>query len=107
MQQRIVTACWQPKATKAGRIYKPGWVTDLKWLHFTKYFGHVSTLHGVGDEDKLLQEFSLRLADIARQKWKSDTDSNTKLSNNLEGKSLLKPETGWPLLLTYIFLDFP
>ena len=37
-------------------------------------------------------EFSPRLADIAKQNWKSDIDANAKLSVYREIKSLLEPE---------------
>ena len=74
------------------KIYKQGSVTDLKRLLFTGGFGHVWISDGVGDENKFLHEFSLRLADIAKQSWKSDTDANAKLSAYREIKSLLGPE---------------
>ena len=74
------------------RIYKQGWVTDLKRLLFTNGFDHVWTSDGVRDENKFLHEFSLRLADIAKQNWKSDIDANVKLSTYREIKSLLEPE---------------
>ena len=38
------------------------------------------------------REFALRLADIAKQNWKSDTDAQAKLLSNGEVKSLLEPE---------------
>ena len=72
--------------------YTQGWVTDLKRLLFSNGFGHVWISDGVGDENKFLHEFSLRLADIAKQNWKSDTDANAKLSTYREIKSLLEPE---------------
>ena len=39
-----------------------------------------------------MDDFSLRLADIAKQNWKSNTDANAKLSTYREIKSLLEPE---------------
>ena len=74
------------------KTYTKGWVTDLKRLLFSNGFGHVWISDGVGDENKLLHEFSLRLADTAKQNWKSDTDANAKLSTYREIKSLLEPE---------------
>ena len=62
------------------KIYKQGWVTDLKQLLFTNGFGHVWISDRVGDENKFLREFCLRLADIAKQNWKPDIDANPKLS---------------------------
>ena len=38
------------------------------------------------------RKFALRLADIAKQNWKSDTDAHSKRSTNGEIKSLLEPE---------------
>ena len=39
-----------------------------------------------------MDDFSLRLADIAKQNWKSDIDANAELSAYGEIKSLLEPE---------------
>ena len=74
------------------KIYKQCWDTDLKRLLSTYGFGHVWISDGVGDENKLLHEFSLRSADITKQNWKSDIDANAKLSTYWEIKSLLEPE---------------
>ena len=74
------------------KTYKKGWVTDLKRLLFTNGFGYVWISDGVRDENKFLHEFSLCLADIAKQNWKSDIDANAKLSTYWEIKSLLDPE---------------
>ena len=52
---------------KLDKIYKQGWITDLKRVLFTNGFGHVWLSDRVRDENKFLHEFSLRLADIAKQ----------------------------------------
>ena len=87
------------------KIYKQGWVTDLKQLLFTNDFGHVWISDRVRDENKFLHEFSLRLADIMKQNWKSDTDANAKLSTYQEIKSLLEPEKYLKKLITILYID--
>ena len=74
------------------KLHKKGWVTNLKQLLFSNSFGHVWISHEVGEEALFLGAFTLWLQDIARQNWRADLESSTKLITYNEYKSLLNIE---------------
>ena len=74
------------------KLHKKGWVTNLKQLLFSNSFGHVWISQEVGEEALILRAFTLWLQDIARQNWRADLESSTKLVTYNEYKSLLNIE---------------
>ena len=86
------------------KLHKNGWITNLMQLLFSNGFGHVWISKEVGDEALFLREFKLGLQDIARQNWRADLESSTKLSTSSEFKSLLNPRKYLKVVKNYFIL---
>ena len=61
-------------------------------LLFTYGFGNVWSFHGVGDDEKFLKIFTIRIKDCFTLKWQSEIEKSSKGNHYRYFKSVLDPE---------------